>query len=410
MSKHIRTSPGYPLPEDLTTDEFISVCIRIPNLPEYRKAFWGNHWQLARWQNWERDARKGGSIAAQFWRQIIYEDETKYLAGEGCGEVGNPCCPDLIDAVNRLYTLQLSQADTGTAQSFAPDAPTNYNGASGQSPTELARRNAALCAAIIGYIVGILQQAVTAAVGSAATQAIALMVAAFTGQYYLIPSVLAVGTTVSAVALVVAIANTNAIRRVACAMYEGLKGKTTNQSNFAGALAGTAFDGDEAVIATVVGAANNLPDNYRGFTMRLGANYNLSNGSDDSACICCDDNAPILKVTTGTITKTGAFSYRLNSARELNGNDKVEVQIVGEVGSCGMCIKTVTLEPNKSYGTPGVTYFAGNSTSELAATGMCLFSFKVHVLNGYGQDGPFYVDFTICDTSCEGYLDCVDCE
>ena len=62
---------GYLLPEILETEETVCYTIRVPDMLEYRLAFEGQIVELGYWFNWERDTRKGGTVAAQLWRKVF---------------------------------------------------------------------------------------------------------------------------------------------------------------------------------------------------------------------------------------------------------------------------------------------------------------------------------------------------
>lgn len=64
-------------------------CIRIPDDPVYRQVFWGHLWLLAHWTQWHKSWLPGdtrASEAAQYWREIIYENQSRFDSQEPCGE------------------------------------------------------------------------------------------------------------------------------------------------------------------------------------------------------------------------------------------------------------------------------------------------------------------------------------
>lgn len=81
---------GYLLPDQLTGHPLRCVQINIPDVREYRIAFWGAVLQLARWWSWEKTGDKSGKIAADYWLEVLLPQYSAYLEGEGCGE-GNEC-------------------------------------------------------------------------------------------------------------------------------------------------------------------------------------------------------------------------------------------------------------------------------------------------------------------------------
>lgn len=84
---------GYALPDDITPDESIYVCIPIPDSPGHRRAFAGALHELARWWNWEKDDAKRGKDAANVWfpifRSVMVQMDQRL---DSCGGDGD--CPD----------------------------------------------------------------------------------------------------------------------------------------------------------------------------------------------------------------------------------------------------------------------------------------------------------------------------
>ena len=84
---------GYALPDDITPEESIYVCIPIPDSPGHRRAFAGALHELARWWNWEKDDQKHGKEAAAVWfdifRSVMVQMDQRL---DSCG--GNGDCPD----------------------------------------------------------------------------------------------------------------------------------------------------------------------------------------------------------------------------------------------------------------------------------------------------------------------------
>lgn len=79
-------SPGYILPETLTGHAIKQVCFDIPDVEEYRQAFWGRVWNLGEEEIWSKDDPEDDKprIAAEYWRQVLWETYQRYLASENC--------------------------------------------------------------------------------------------------------------------------------------------------------------------------------------------------------------------------------------------------------------------------------------------------------------------------------------
>lgn len=75
----------YALPDNPVPDDYIKVCVTIPNRREYIRAFLASYSGLARWTNWEREPTKSGAIAAHHFL-VAYNETvdnwTDCLSGE----------------------------------------------------------------------------------------------------------------------------------------------------------------------------------------------------------------------------------------------------------------------------------------------------------------------------------------
>lgn len=93
---------GFLLPEEIEGHELVCVQIKIPNVPEYRRAFFGHIWQLGKYFNWEQtdddDAR--ANQAARYWNQLLFEH--MLLLDEDCGEPTSVHCQDFFPTSPRI--------------------------------------------------------------------------------------------------------------------------------------------------------------------------------------------------------------------------------------------------------------------------------------------------------------------
>lgn len=90
MTSQRQKKAGFPLPSPVLGWPLMDVCLKIPDAPEYRRAFVGHLYQLGLWASWEKSYLPGDTRAkeaGQLWRDVLNE----YL-DMGC-EMGC-CCPE----------------------------------------------------------------------------------------------------------------------------------------------------------------------------------------------------------------------------------------------------------------------------------------------------------------------------
>lgn len=77
---------AFILPEQLTGHPLRSICFDIPDVAEYRQAFWGHLWALGENFVWEKtsNADTRDVQAAEYWRQILSINYTRWLDDEAC--------------------------------------------------------------------------------------------------------------------------------------------------------------------------------------------------------------------------------------------------------------------------------------------------------------------------------------
>lgn len=63
---------GYLLPEQLVDHDLLCLSMKIPNDELYRAAITGAIYTLNQWYNWQRTGDNSGSIAASYWRELIF--------------------------------------------------------------------------------------------------------------------------------------------------------------------------------------------------------------------------------------------------------------------------------------------------------------------------------------------------
>lgn len=136
-----RKQHGFLLPEQLTGHPMREFCIQIPDEPYYRQAFWGHLWQLGRWYTWEKSYEAGDTRAgeaAQYWRQIIFDNKQVFDAAAGCGSMAvadiriNGCNLEaLIDGVWVVKGDLTDCAVPGPQGETGPAGPAGATGATG---------------------------------------------------------------------------------------------------------------------------------------------------------------------------------------------------------------------------------------------------------------------------------------
>lgn len=87
MTSKKQKSAGYLLPEQIADHDLIDVCLKIPNVREYRAAFAGALATLQNWWSWDKSYEPGdtrATEAAQYWRNLLLE--YLVIGCEGGGE------------------------------------------------------------------------------------------------------------------------------------------------------------------------------------------------------------------------------------------------------------------------------------------------------------------------------------
>jgi len=250
---------------------------------------------IAHFQHWKTRWYSTGVISQDVIDTLASNAEFQ-LMDESNPCMTDPCCPETNELLRQLLAAQgqtvgltLQQLDDGTPQSFAPEAPTNWDGESADSPYSNDSYNNALCSAVNDFLASAIRDAgvnlgLAATIGGLISGAIGIVnpVAGF---------VVRVVVGLTAAALTAAMNDTQAVQNVVCCIIRGLKGREVSASTLAGSLAASGCalsDANEQVIATVFNTyASNL-DNYRAFTRH----YTGQLSTDDSAntCACCNSS------------------------------------------------------------------------------------------------------------------------
>jgi hypothetical protein len=185
---------GYLLPAVINPENWLSVCVPVPDDDNHRRAFLGQLDALASWWTWERDDAKQGTLAARVWRGIAECVRWRMENCNGCGE------RDYILRYNEDGNLEVSYDGGQTWQDgsqYDPryNAPTYPpNGAVDTKCQAAANATAYLensidelsdwlaanssLAGLVAVIIGILSVAGIIGTGGAATPAILALAAA----------------------------------------------------------------------------------------------------------------------------------------------------------------------------------------------------------------------------------------
>lgn len=125
MTSQRQRKAGFELPDPITGWPLIDVCLKIPDAPQYRRAFLGHIYKLGLWAAWEKsylpsDTR--AKEAGELWRETL----NQYLMmGDEC--MGG-CCndPPPIYRYNDNGDLEQS-TDGGEVWTPAPGFDARYN-------------------------------------------------------------------------------------------------------------------------------------------------------------------------------------------------------------------------------------------------------------------------------------------
>jgi len=244
------------LPENLHPDT-IKFCIEIPNEFFYKQAFWGALWTLTRAYNHADDDDHTALEVAAVWRDLWFSNRSAFEDGDGmCGN----CCPDEITILrqiftqnNNYYSFVMNLLDDGeSANSFAPDAPENYDSNDGDEFPYA--RTRALCAAVNQYVLNVLNSVIRA---NAAADAVGDIIEQLPPFGFIFGFVDAL-VDVAGDALAGLAGDREAIADVVCHMLARLNGQAVTQPNFRDSVDVSAFEplSNAWQIAVMVDVAN----------------------------------------------------------------------------------------------------------------------------------------------------------
>jgi hypothetical protein len=125
MASKKQQKAGFPLPDPVTGYDLIDVCLKIPDAPEYRRAFLGHINQLGQWFMWEKSYLPGDTRAkeaGELWRRVLFDH---LHMGDDCM---SGCCddPPALYRYNADGTLERS-TDGGETWTAAPGFDPRFN-------------------------------------------------------------------------------------------------------------------------------------------------------------------------------------------------------------------------------------------------------------------------------------------
>ena len=349
---------GYELPEELHP-ETIKFCIEVPNEFFYLQAFWGALWTLTRPYNHADDDDHTALEVAAVWRDLWFANHTGFIERQNmCGG----CCQQEIDILVRIFQQNnLSQSfilnlldDGETANSFAPDAPENYDSNDGDEFPFA--RTRALCAAVNQYVLNILSGVIRANAQSDLAGDVLELLPPFGIIFGIVDALVDVaGDILAGLA-----GDSEAIADVVCHMLSNLNGQPVTHPIFKDSVDVSAFDplSNAWQIAIIIDVANASVANWRAFTGLLPDLYEqISNGgSVDCPCVCDDDLVLSDWYGTGTIiTPVGDCIYRFEQLTPIYETPPEIPRWYHSVrDDLGRCIN-IEASPNPTYPTNPVS-------------------------------------------------------
>jgi hypothetical protein len=272
----------YHYPDPISPYPLRCYCVEIPDVEEYRAAFYDSIMQLTRWFSYMPDANMSAKQAADYMASVLLPQLVNDM----------PCCCDkqtlLIIQTNITLNTQIHQAtidrfDGSDFTTININAPTdNFDGDAS------ADREAALCMALKNYFTQYLNDAINqAAVGGFITGALFA-----TGLVLLLTGVgfIAGLLIISDFALLGAFVNTydvaemtDFVLEIACCATSALKGQAITRATWAGCLDGCAPGGGANDLVALL--KSGLSTNFEAFINVLGQAYLAAQaGVEDCNC------------------------------------------------------------------------------------------------------------------------------
>jgi len=306
----------WKIPDPITGYPLKTLCIDIPDAPEYRRAFFDCILQITQWFNWERDVDRKAKDVTAYLKNILIPQEMKGfecfalidfrnnpfdncqvdVSTDGgltwraawrfdlCQPIPVPVESALINTDALVRQGLVARYEGGGIPGLNPSTPTDkYNG---DDSTE---RNAALCAACKAYVTKIAQDFHTRAGIALGLSSVLVGGGAMFGIIGIPAIVVGVVLIDASEQEYDASGSQLAINNVICCMVDGLTGQDLTRDNFQGSLTGCGFDVDSPsdLLRSLVEQSFLDFGNWIAFIDGLGNAFDLTAGGlEDCPCGC----------------------------------------------------------------------------------------------------------------------------
>lgn len=312
---------GFILPTNPQPTGRKYICVPIPDDPQHIDNFFGALFELTMWFNYMRDDNQTGKQCADVWRDIFQE----LVLQESCG-VTDPCCPEQIALLQQIlagqnsgYALNLQQHDTGTPQSFAPNAPQFWDGEPTTSDYSNTNYDAALCQAVNDFMGAALTQAgQDLGMGSTILGIVGTLVGVFFPPAGFVAAIVA-GLT--RLAFEAALADTQAYNNVICCVLRGLRGREISAASLATALDDSGCElseVNEGIFKSIFTTHAANQNNYRSFTAHYANALNSSQTATN--CECCGIGQDDLRLDYRWFYNDSGYTQTRNMSMRREGN------------------------------------------------------------------------------------------
>lgn len=271
----------YIIPDDLDPEGICCVSVPVPDDVQWRAQFLGALWRMSLQTHYERDDNQSGKTVAARWR-LVYAEVRDNMG------ICTPSDNVMRVTINANFRMQLLIEFTANGlDGIAPDRPDTFYGEdSGDTGDDVLRRENALCNACIDYIATVADDL------SSKVEA-----AGLTGIPFITPIVWSIAPVAGALFIgalsvlvleVVKALGKDWIRqKVACCMYDNLRGVAITEANFNTSLTGCGFAAlsDEEIVRDMLEAGVNDRENWLAFVNVLGS-FMGSVGALETDCAC----------------------------------------------------------------------------------------------------------------------------
>jgi len=315
---------GYFYPDPISPYPLRCYCVKIPDAPEYRRAFLDSVMQLTRWFNYRADRNMSAKQAAEYMASVLLPQLENNMS----------CCCDaqtsLLIQSNALINTQINaeinaRFDGTNFTSINPNAPNdNFDGDAS------AAREAALCMALKNYFTQYLNDAMNQAfvggfiIGALFATGLVLVLTGigFIAGLVIISDLAALGAFVNAYNLS---EMTDFVLEIACCATSALKGQAITRATWAGCLDGCAPGGGANDLVTLL--KSGLAANFESFINVLGQAYLAAQaGVEDCDCGPFDMQETIVG---DSLVNLGSGNWKVTLHGLPSGSQQYEFSRVG---------------------------------------------------------------------------------